>query len=170
MEEGGGDVSFDPRIALAFDSCYRLESYKALSRTEIKKHELMDCTNRMRRVWIWPISVCGSNAARGIITDITIAVDRDHYIPSGSAGIAPEKASAIISQFERKRRAAAIAVPTDDGRVRQQLRSMGEPITLFGEGPGDRRDRLRELLTLQAEEGEEDDDVLMQDGQQGDVG
>jgi len=28
---------------------------------------------------------------------------------------------------------------------------MGEPITLFGEGPGDRRDRLRELLTQRAE-------------------
>lgn len=32
---------------------------------------------------------------------------------------------------------------------------MGEPITLFGEGPGDRRDRLRELLTIQAEEADE---------------
>jgi len=31
---------------------------------------------------------------------------------------------------------------------------MGEPITLFGEGPADRRDRLRELLTIQAEQAE----------------
>lgn len=29
---------------------------------------------------------------------------------------------------------------------------MGEPITLFGEGPGDRRDRLRELMLLQVED------------------
>ena len=102
--------------------------------------------------------------------DLSSAVDRDHYIPSTTAGIAPEKASAIISQFERKRRAAAIAVPTDDGRVRQQLRSMGEPITCFGEGPGDRRDRLRELLTQQAEDADEDgeDDTPMQDAAQGD--
>lgn len=42
-------------------------------------------------------------------------------------------------------------MPTDDGRVRKQLREIGEPITLFGEGPGDRRDRLRELLTQRAE-------------------
>ena len=97
------------------------------------------------------------------------ALDRDHYLPTAAAGIAPEKASAILSQFSRRRRAAAIAVPTDDGRVRARLREMGEPITLFGEGPGDRRDRLRELLTLQADlEAEEngEGDVQMQDESQ----
>lgn len=76
-----------------------------------------------------------------------IPVDRDYTIPSTArAGVAPEKASAIISQMERKKKAAAIIVPTDDGRVRARLRELGEPITLFGEGPVDRRDRLRELL------------------------
>lgn len=88
------------------------------------------------------------------------AIDRDYDLPSSTAGIAPEKASAILNQFQRKRRAAAIAVPTDDGRVRSRLREMGEPMTLFGEGPGDRRDRLRELLTVQAE---------LEDGSEGDV-
>lgn len=100
-----------------------------------------------------------------------IAIDRDHYIPSSAAGIAPEKASAILSQFSRRRRAAAIAVPTDDGRVRQQLRGMGEPITVFGEGPGDRRDRLRELLTQRAEleAGEDGEgDTQMQEAEQDD--
>lgn len=94
-------------------------------------------------------------------------------MPSAAAGIAPEKASAILNQFSRKRRAAAIAVPTDDGRVRAQLRGMGEPMTLFGEGLGDRRDRLREILTTQAElEGGEDGvpDVQMQDINQADGG
>ncbi|KAI9681206.1 MAG: hypothetical protein M1817_002488 [Caeruleum heppii] len=81
-----------------------------------------------------------------------VPLDRDHLMPAASAGVAPEKASAILSQFSRKRRAAAIAVPTDDGRVRARLREMGEPMTLFGEGPGDRRDRLRELLTTEAEQ------------------
>jgi U4/U6 small nuclear ribonucleoprotein PRP4 len=80
-----------------------------------------------------------------------LALDRDYDMPSATAGIAPERASAILSQFDRKRKAAAIAVPTDDGRVRARLREMGEPVTLFGEGPGDRRDRLRELLAIQAE-------------------
>lgn len=90
-------------------------------------------------------------------------------MPSAQAGIAPEKASAILSQFSRKRRAAAIAVPTDDGRVRSRLREIGEPITLFGEGPGDRRDRLRELLTRRAEleAGEDGEgDIQMQEAQE----
>ncbi|KAI9855101.1 MAG: hypothetical protein M1824_006309 [Vezdaea acicularis] len=89
-------------------------------------------------------------------------------IDASLGGIAPEKASAILSQFSRRKRAAAIAVPTDDGRVRTRLRELGEPITLFGEGPGDRRDRLRELLTLLAEQesGQDaDGDVQMLGGQ-----
>ncbi|KAI4130004.1 MAG: hypothetical protein LQ347_003536 [Umbilicaria vellea] len=100
-----------------------------------------------------------------------IPLDRDYLIPSATAGVAPEKASAILSQFSRRRRAAAIAVPTDDGRVRARLRELGEPITLFGEGPSDRRDRLRELLTSQAERDADEDgegDVQMQEGGQGD--
>ena len=79
------------------------------------------------------------------------AVDRDYDIPPSAAGIPAARASAIYSQFERKRRAAAMAVPTDDNRVRLRLREIGEPITLFGERPVDRRDRLRELLTDIAE-------------------
>lgn len=102
-----------------------------------------------------------------------IPLDRDHYIPNSAAsGVAPEKASAILAQMSRRRKAAAIAVPTDDGRVRQQLRNMGEPITLFGEGLGDRRDRLRELLTRRAEldagsDGGEDDTRMLDAVQQG---
>ena len=96
-------------------------------------------------------------------------------MPSATAGIAPERASAILSQFSRKRRAAAIAVPTDDGRVRMRLREIGEPITLFGEGPGDRRDRLRELLTQRAEQEADDygdhdlqiQDIAREDGAHG---
>ncbi|KAH6619250.1 WD40-repeat-containing domain protein [Chaetomium sp. MPI-SDFR-AT-0129] len=97
----------------------------------------------------------------------SIPIDRDYDIPGAGAGIAPEKASALLSQFERKRLAATIAVPTDDGRVRAKLRELGRPVTLFGEGPADRRDRLRELLTEQAQAqqagGQEGADVDMQD-------
>lgn len=46
--------------------------------------------------------------------------------------------------------------------MRARLRELGEPITLFGEGPGDRRDRLRELLLSQLE-AEEGGDVSMGD-------
>jgi U4/U6 small nuclear ribonucleoprotein PRP4 len=102
-----------------------------------------------------------------LLTCTAAAIDRDYDIPGAGAGIAPEKASALLSQFERKRLAATIAVPTDDGRVRSKLRELGEPVTLFGEGPADRRDRLRELLTEQAHAqqagGQEGVDVEMQD-------
>ncbi|KAG0130995.1 WD40-repeat-containing domain protein [Tuber indicum] len=82
-----------------------------------------------------------------------VPIDRDYNLPQNlKSGIAPEKASAILSQMDRKKKAAAIVVPTDDGRVRGRLRELGEPMTLFGEGPGDRRDRLRELL-YQLQEG-----------------
>ncbi|KAH6648363.1 WD40-repeat-containing domain protein [Truncatella angustata] len=103
--------------------------------------------------------------SRGISLE-DLPTDNDYDLPSAGAGIAPEKASAILSQFDRKRLAASIAVPTDDGRVRAKLREMGEPITLFGEGPADRRDRLRELMTVQVERaaaGGESVDVDMED-------
>lgn len=95
-------------------------------------------------------------------------MDRDYLMAQSTAGVAPERASAILSQFERKRKAAAIAVPTDDGRVRARLRELGEPMTLFGEDAADRRDRLRQLMVEQSEEdGYEGGDVQMQeDGNQ----
>ena len=86
--------------------------------------------------------------------------DHDYEMPLAGS----EKASAILGQFDRKRLAATIAVPTDDGRVRTKLREMGEPVTLFGDGPAERRDRLRELLTIQAEmAGLENADIEMED-------
>ncbi|KAJ5122821.1 uncharacterized protein N7443_002920 [Penicillium atrosanguineum] len=79
-----------------------------------------------------------------------LPTDQDYEMPGG-AGAPSERVSALQAQFDRKRRAAATVVPTDDTRVRMRLRELGEPITLFGEGLADRRDRLRELLTDLAE-------------------
>lgn len=94
------------------------------------------------------------NAAPKTSADKTmmIAVDRDYDMPNAEGGIPSARASAIISQFERKRRAAAMVVPTDDTKVRAKLRELGEPITLFGERVSDRRDRLRELMTDMADQ------------------
>ncbi|MED6220180.1 hypothetical protein PIB30_042320 [Stylosanthes scabra] len=53
-----------------------------------------------------------------------------------------------------KRRAAALAVPTNDMAVRARLRRLGEPITLFGEREMERRDRLRMIMAKLDAEGQ----------------
>ncbi|KAJ5218260.1 uncharacterized protein N7498_000359 [Penicillium cinerascens] len=98
-----------------------------------------------------------------------LPVDQDYDMPGAAAGIPTERVSALQAQFDRKRRAAATVVPTDDTRVRMRLRELGEPITLFGEGPGDRRDRLRELLTDLAER-QGEGDVEMEEPEEEEAG
>ncbi|KAK5127106.1 hypothetical protein LTR85_008466 [Meristemomyces frigidus] len=88
-----------------------------------------------------------------------IPTDHNYTIASNSAGVPSQQASTVFSEFARKRKAAALAVPTDDKRVRADLRAHGEPITLFGERPEDRRDRLRELLYREQEGGDEDESM-----------
>ncbi|PFH61153.1 hypothetical protein XA68_18103 [Ophiocordyceps unilateralis] len=109
-----------------------------------------------------------AEAAAGVALE-DLPDDGDYDIPMDSVGGGSEKASAILNQFSRKRLAATIAVPTDDGRVRAKLRELGEPVTLFAEGPSERRDRLRELMIIQAElESIDKDDVAMGDAPEAD--
>ncbi|KAK2567142.1 U4/U6 small nuclear ribonucleoprotein Prp4 [Acropora cervicornis] len=67
-----------------------------------------------------------------------------------------ERHQELLAEFERRKKiiltsrflqARAITVPTDDASVKARLRELEEPITLFGEGPPERRDRLRKLLS-----------------------
>ncbi|KAF2151294.1 U4/U6 small nuclear ribonucleoprotein [Myriangium duriaei CBS 260.36] len=88
-----------------------------------------------------------------------VPVDTDYYLPATQTGGPSAKASAVLAEFSRKRQAAAIAVPTDDGHVRTRLRKLDEPMTLFGERPEDRRDRLRGLLHA-LQEGADGDEVM----------
>ncbi|KAH3914711.1 hypothetical protein HBI56_123310 [Parastagonospora nodorum] len=109
----------------------------------------------------------GVNGAMEGIDYANVPLDRNHAMPGGGN----EQASTLMEEFDRKRRAAALIVPTADRDVKAKLRSRGEPITLFGEGPADRRDRLRSLLADAAEAlGEDAADVEMQeaDGAPGD--
>lgn len=59
----------------------------------------------------------------------------------------PADEQSALDELERKRRMRMMAITTDDTEVRKHLRQLGEPITLFGEGPADRRNRLKELLS-----------------------
>lgn len=66
-------------------------------------------------------------------------------LPESSAAAVAKQAQALADAAARQR-AAMVAVPADDGAVRALLRSLGEPITLFGEREYERRDRARKLL------------------------
>lgn len=80
----------------------------------------------------------------------------DRFALSAASEQTRERQEELLRALEAKRRQRAVAVTTDDGEVRRRLRSMGEPVTLFGEGPGDRRDRLRRhLADLDARDGGE---------------
>lgn len=52
-----------------------------------------------------------------------------------------ERQAEVLAEFERRKRARQITVSTDDTEVKACLRALGEPITLFGEGPAERRER-----------------------------
>ncbi|KAL5788105.1 hypothetical protein ACOSP7_005054 [Xanthoceras sorbifolium] len=65
-----------------------------------------------------------------------------------------ERQEKAIQELLMKRRAAALAVPTNDMAVRARLRRLGEPITLFGEREMERRDRLRMLMAKLDAEGQ----------------
>ncbi|GBP64165.1 hypothetical protein EVAR_35554_1 [Eumeta japonica] len=59
---------------------------------------------------------------------------------------------ALLEEFERRRKARQLNVSTDDDEVRRSLRQLGEPQCLFGEGPAERRVRLRDLLSYLGED------------------
>lgn len=65
-----------------------------------------------------------------------------------------ERQEKAMQEFMLKRRAAALAVPTNDMSVRARLRRLGEPITLFGEKEMERRARLRDLMARLDSEGQ----------------
>ncbi|XP_058796104.1 U4/U6 small nuclear ribonucleoprotein Prp4 isoform X2 [Phymastichus coffea] len=71
----------------------------------------------------------------------------------------------LLEEFERRKKARQINVSTDDSQVKKDLRHLGEPVCLFGEGPADRRNRLKELLASLGEDAikkKEDDDTAPQ--------
>ena len=66
-----------------------------------------------------------------------------------------EAHSKQLREVEIRARASRIMVPTDVQEVRRTLRALGHPVTLFGEGEAERRDRLRSVLAGKAVDGED---------------
>lgn len=65
-----------------------------------------------------------------------------------------ERHEKAMQDLLTKRRAYALAVPTNDSAVRTRLRRLGEPITVFGEREMERRDRLRMIMVRLDAEGQ----------------
>lgn len=91
----------------------------------------------------------------------TLAADElDERKDAGLSTSLRAEQAAALEILDARARGRKLALPTDDAKVRQRLRNEGEPITLFGERPPDRRERLREFLVKQqqkrAQQGESD--------------
>ncbi|CAA0842939.1 U4/U6 small nuclear ribonucleoprotein PRP4-like protein [Striga hermonthica] len=76
------------------------------------------------------------------------------YQVSEESKLVKERQEKAVQELLMSRRAAALAVPTNDNAVRARLRRLGEPITLFGEREMERRDRLRALMARLDAEGQ----------------
>lgn len=74
------------------------------------------------------------------------APQRETMELSESAKLAQEQHAVALIQLEAQRKARTMFIPTDNEEVKSELRKAGEPITLFGEGPAERRERLRQKL------------------------
>lgn len=85
-------------------------------------------------------------------TAIVAPPPADEYEVSEESRLAQERQEKAVQDFLMKRRAQAMAVPTNDLSVCSRLRKLGEPVTLFGEREMERRDRLRSIMVnLEAE-------------------
>lgn len=82
--------------------------------------------------------------------------DEHLYQVSEESQRARERKEQLVQQLLMRRRATALAVPTNDSAVRQRLRHLGHPITLFGEREMERRDRLRAVMAKLDADGELD--------------
>jgi U4/U6 small nuclear ribonucleoprotein PRP4 len=76
------------------------------------------------------------------------------YEESEESKKARERKEQLVQQLLMHRRASALAVPTNDAAVRTRLRSLQQPITLFGEREMERRDRLRAIMAKLDADGE----------------
>lgn len=101
--------------------------FKSLGRqTRPNQSEQLD---RVPSLYFWPLLATAHSDVMPDLTMDTLA-DDGNYLGSERARIENQ---AILNELERKKKARTTAVPTDDNKVRQRLREIGEPITLFGE-------------------------------------
>eukprot|EP00041_Stephanoeca_diplocostata_P023523 m.579670 g.579670 ORF g.579670 m.579670 type:complete len:517 (+) comp22316_c1_seq2:168-1718(+) len=78
--------------------------------------------------------------------NINIGDDSERMQLSGAARADMDRHDELLEEFERRKKLRELYVPTDDADVRKMLRGNKHPVCLFGEGPAERRERLREIL------------------------
>eukprot|EP00639_Heterosigma_akashiwo_P038177 CAMPEP_0194712736 /NCGR_PEP_ID=MMETSP0296-20130528/4748_1 /TAXON_ID=39354 /ORGANISM="Heterosigma akashiwo, Strain CCMP2393" /LENGTH=132 /DNA_ID=CAMNT_0039611235 /DNA_START=68 /DNA_END=462 /DNA_ORIENTATION=+ len=66
----------------------------------------------------------------------------------------------LLQRVEAEKRARNLIVPTVIDEVKNMLRAYGQPVTLFGENPAARRERLREYLARRQITQEEASEVM----------
>lgn len=96
------------------------------------------------------------SAAATAVASTSAAAGEVEYEVSDDHRAARERHERAVQELLQRRRAYAMAVPTNDSAVRARLRRLGEPITLFGEREMERRDRLRALMVRLEAEGKVD--------------
>ncbi len=94
----------------------------------------------------------GNSQLQNAETNQNIAVSKEYLALEQDENPVPDERTEILEEFERRKRARLINVSTDDAEVKKDLRQLGEPICLFGEGPAERRNRLRDLLSQLGED------------------
>ncbi|KAJ4766799.1 hypothetical protein LUZ62_077174 [Rhynchospora pubera] len=97
------------------------------------------------------------------------ADDEPKYVVSEASRQAKERHDKAVQELLLKRRAFAIAVPTNDSAVRSRLRRLSEPITLFGEREMERRDRLRSIMLRLEADGKLDVLLSIHDAEEADA-
>lgn len=87
-------------------------------------------------------AAAGNSSAPGTNKNVNIS---NEYMNLEDRKVNSERQQ-MLEEFERKRKSRQITVSVDDVEVRAHLRHLNVPICLFGEGPADRRERLRQVL------------------------
>ena len=129
-----------------------VEARRSSSKRRVVRHISVFLTSSQTRVSTEPGLMSGAAAIEAGIRAGNINVagagggPRETLELSESSRAAQEKHAIALIQLEAARRARTMYIPTDPAEIKARLRELSLPITLFGEGPGDRRDRLRRIL------------------------
>lgn len=75
--------------------------------------------------------------------------DKVEILANQALKSARESREAKLAEFEARRVARSLVVPTDDKQVQTELRARSQPICYYGEDAHDRRERLRQLMATE---------------------